>query len=91
MIGVPVPAICTGYPLPPRHLETERLEEIEAMARHLETDRREEAEAMARHLERRAATETSIPDVGVPGGGILLPPGTAKRHRRSPSGDDRAR
>ena len=90
MIGVPVPAICTGYPLPPRHLETDRLEETEAMTSHLETDRPEEAEAMARHLERRVATETSISDVGVPGGGYLLPPGTAKRHRQSPSGDDRA-
>ena len=90
MIGVPVPAICTGYPLPPRHLKTERLEEIEAMASHLETERLEETETMARHLERRAATETSIPDVGVPGGGILLPPGTAKRHRRPSSSDDRA-
>ena len=58
---------------------------------HLETERLEETETMARHLERRSATETSIPDVRVPGGGILLPPGTAKRHRRSPSGDDRAR
>ena len=76
MIGVPAPAICTGSPLPPRHLETDRLEETEALAS---------------HLERRVATETSIPDVGVPGGGYLLPPGTAKRLRRSPSGDDRAR
>lgn len=90
MIGVPVPAFCTGHPLPPRHLETDRLEEIEAMASHLETERLEETETMARHLERRAATETSIPDVGVPGGGILLPPGTAKRHRQSSHGDDRA-
>ena len=91
MIGVPVPAFCTGHPLPPRHLETDRREENEALASHLETDRREENEALASHLERRVATETSIPDVGVPGGGIMLPPGTAKRHRRSPSGDDRAR
>ena len=91
MIGVPAPAICTSYPLPPRHLETERLEEIEAMASHLETDRREENETLASHLERRAATETSIPPVGVPGGGILHPPGTAKRHRQPSSGNDCAR
>ena len=68
-----------------------RLEETEAMASHLETERLEETETMARHLERRAATETSILDVGVPGGGYLLPPGTAKWHRQASSGDVRAR
>ena len=42
------------------------------------------------HLERRAATEMSIPPVRVPGGGILLPPGTANRLRQPSHGNDRA-